>query len=212
MAARPLSRSQWIQVEGLSGDPRHMGVRSSGDRRLTFGCRPFRARQRIFRSLPARGRPGRARCSRELPATPGFLKAVTARRFAGLASRLLPGQPSAESLGGARRRPWNFTFTIPWWRRRWSFFIPPSLGCAALRPVRCGVILEEVPQSSRSRRRRWEDPCLARNPAAAEPRRETFALYLGRLLDRAPSARPAPWQTLCEGYFKWPTANTRARA
>ena len=89
---------QWIQVEGLSGDSDTWAFAAQGtgaiplDVVLSAPGREFSDLYRLVDVLAVRD----VRVS--VPATPGFLKAVRLAASLGLPVRLLPGQPSAETI------------------------------------------------------------------------------------------------------------------
>ena len=150
------SALQWLPSRGSPGRSGGVGVRSSGGRRRSSRCRPLlrqEAKFSFYRLVDVRAvRDVRV----SMPARPGFLKAVRLAASLGLPVRLLPGQPSAETLG-ILPRLWPFISTIPWLKLPIEFFHSALAWMLGTRkPAHCG--------SSSKKTRRFFDATTRKDP------------------------------------------------
>jgi hypothetical protein len=196
---------QWIQVEGLLGEPDAWAFAAQGasdiplDVVLSAPGSEFADLYRLVDVLAVRD----VRVS--MPATPGFLKAVRLAASLGLRVRLLPGHPSAEALQElAEALP--FYLHDPMVEAPIEFF---HSALAWMRGAETGslwIICEEDPAIF------WHNHSNGRPdlPRTARPLAEETSLHdfvkshLARLIGEGAECATCPWQLLCQGYFKWP--------
>ena len=201
----PLPGPEWIQVEGLLGDPDPWVLAAQGisqvplDVVLSDPASEFSDLYRLVDVCAVR----EVRVS--MPATPGFLKAVKLAASLRLPVRVLPGQPTSEVLAELRE-------ALEFYLHGAMVETPVEFFHSLLAAV-CGadagslwMILEEDPAAFLH--------CDAEGPAvlprsggfrSVEMSPETFvALQLKNLIDKGAECATCPWQQACRGYFKWP--------
>ena len=199
------SALQWLQVEDLSSDPEAWAFAAQGtgdiplDVVLSSPSSEFADLYRLVDVLAVRD----VRVS--MPARPGFLKAVRLAASLGLPVRLLPGQPSAETLQELAEAL-AFYLHDPMVEAPIEFF---HSALAWMRRSETGslwIIFEEDPAIFRhcDSNGQPEFPRTAR-PLADETSPYDFVKsHLARLIDAGAECATCPWRLLCQGYFKWP--------
>ncbi len=196
---------QWIQVEGLSGDPDTWAFAAQGtgdiplDVVLSAPGSEFSDLYRLVDVLAVRD----VRVS--MPATPGFLKAVRLAASLGLPVRLLPGQPSAETCQELAEAL-AFYLHDPMVEAPIEFF---HSALASMRGSQTGslwIVFEEDPAIFRH----YDSNSQPELSRTARPLAEKTSLHdfvkshLARLIGEGAECATCPWQLLCQGYFKWP--------
>jgi hypothetical protein len=196
---------QWIQVEGLLGDPDAWALAAQGagdiplDVVLSAPGSEFADLYRLVDVLAVRG----VRVS--MPATPGFLKAVRLGASLGLPVRLLPGKPFAEAVAELAEAL-TFYLHDPMVEAPIEFF---HSALAWMRGAQTGslwIILEEDPAIFRHYHPNGQ-PGLTRatRSSAEETSSQDFVKsHLARLISEGAECATCHWQPLCRGYFKWP--------
>ncbi len=196
---------QWIQVEGLLGDPDAWALAAQGagdiplDVVLSAPGSEFADLYRLVDVLAVRD----VRVS--MPATPRFLKAVRLGASLGLPVRLLPGQPSAEAVEELAEALTLYLHD-PMVEAPIEFF---HSALAWMRGAQTGslwIIFEEDPAIFRHYHPNGQ-PGLPRatRPLAEETSSQDFVKsHLARLISEGAECTTCHWQPLCQGYFKWP--------
>jgi hypothetical protein len=198
----PTPTLQWIQVEGVLGDSEVWSLAAQGADEIPLDVilsAPGSEFADLYRLVDVRAvRDVRV----SMPAAPGFLKALRLAASLGLPARLLPGQPSTETLAELQEAL-EFYLRDPMVDAPIEFF---HSALAWFRGAPTGSlwrILEEDP-AIYQRSEAVEEPCASEEPWAAEAARDFVPLFLEKLRQRGAECTTCPWQTLCEGYFKWP--------
>jgi hypothetical protein len=184
---------EWLQVEGLLQDPEVWALAAQGTSPIPLDV-VLRDPATEFSSLY---RLADVRIVREvrvtIPVGPGLMKALRLAASLQLRVRLLPGQPTGETLAALGEAA-EFYLHDPAVEAPIEFF--HSL-LAALRegaPVTLWEILEH-------------DPGIyapAEGDARASLPADFVTTHLASLLERGAECATCPWQNLCAGYFKWP--------
>jgi hypothetical protein len=203
---------QWIQVEGLSGDPDSWAYAAQGtgdiplDVVLSAPGSEFSNLYRLVDVLAVRD----VRVS--IPATPGFLKAVRLAASLGLPVRLLPGQPSAEAIAELVE-VLAFYLHDPMVEAPIEFFHSALAWMRGSQTGSLWIIFEEDPAVFRhyDSKGRMELPRAARRLTEETPLRDFVKSHLARLIGEGAECATCPWQLLCQGYFKWPNPEYSCR-
>jgi hypothetical protein len=203
--SEPLPGLQWIQVEGLLGDPDVWASAAHGasqvplDVVLSDPAREFSDLYRLVDVCAVR----EVRVS--TPAVPGFLKAVKLAASLRLPVRVLPGQPTSEVLA-------ELSETLEFYLHGTMVETPVEFFHSLLAAV-CGadtgslwMILEEDPAAFLH----YDTEGHAELPRSggflsAEISPEAFVEHhLKDLVEQGAECATCPWQEPCKGYFKWP--------
>jgi hypothetical protein len=201
----PLPGLEWIQVEGLLGDPEAWASAAQGasqvplDVLLSDPATEFSDLYRLVDVCAVR----EVRVS--MPAAPGFLKAVRLAASLRLPVRVLPGQPTSEVLA-------ELTEALEFYLHGAMVETPVEFFHSLLASA-CGVdtgslwmILEEDPAAFLH----YDAQGHAELPRSggfhsAEISPEAFVEHhLKDLVEQGAECAACPWQEACRGYFKWP--------
>jgi hypothetical protein len=179
---------QWIQVEGLLGDPEVWALAAQGEGEVALDVildAPGSEFAHLYRLVDLRSvRDVRV----SMPASPGFLKAVRLAASLGLPIRLLPGQPSPEALEELQDAL-EFYLHDPMVDAPIEFF---HSALAWMRGAPAGSLLRVLE----------EDSAIYQRDEIRSPLPGFFAT----LVQRGAECATCPWSDFCEGYFKWPDA------
>jgi hypothetical protein len=203
--SEPLPGLEWIQVEGLLGDPEAWASAAQGasqvplDVLLSDPATEFSDLYRLVDVCAVR----EVRVS--MPAAPGFLKAVRLAASLRLPVRVLPGQPTSEVLA-------ELTEALEFYLHGAMVETPVEFFHSLLASA-CGVdtgslwmILEEDPAAFLH----YDAQGHAELPRSggfhsAEISPEAFVEHhLKDLVEQGAECAACPWQEACRGYFKWP--------
>jgi hypothetical protein len=201
----PLRGLQWIQVEGLLGDPDAWAPAASGasqvplDVVLSDPASEFSDLYRLVDVCAVRN----VRVS--MPAAPGFLKAVKLGASLRLPVRVLPGQPTPEVLA-------ELTDALEFYLHGPMVEMPVEFFHSLLATM-CGadkgslwMILEEDPAAFLHYDAEGH-PKLPRSggfhSVEISPG-EFVEHHLKSLVEQGAECATCPWQQACRGYFKWP--------
>ena len=201
----PIRGLQWIQVEGLLGDPDAWALAASGasnaplDVVFSDPASEFSDLYRLVDVCAVRD----VRVS--MPAAPGFLKAVKLAASLRLPVRVLPGQPTPEVLA-------ELTGALEFYLHGPMVEMPVEFFHSLLATV-CGadkgslwMILEEDPAAFL----RYDvegSPELSRSGGSRSLETSPGAFvehHLKSLVEQGAECATCPWQQVCRGYFKWP--------
>jgi hypothetical protein len=185
----PAPGVEWLQVEDLLQDREVWAMAAQGTSRLPLDvilADPAAQFSSLYRLVDARI----VRSVRvTMPATPGFMKALRLAASLQLPVRLIPGQPSAETLVELTEAA-LFYLHDPMVETPVEFF--HSL-LASLREAggtdTLWLMLEQ-------------DPKLFVREASRP--RDFVEKHLERLVEQGAECATCRWQTVCAGYFKWP--------
>jgi hypothetical protein len=203
---------QWIQVEGLLGDPDAwaLAAQRAGEVPLDIVLSEpggeFADLYRLVDVCAVRD----VRVS--MPTTPGFLKALRLAASLGLPVRLLPGQPSPEALEELATAS-AFYLHDPMVEAPIEFFHSTLAWMLGAPTKSLWTVLEEDPAIFQP----WDVAGLQKSPRGAEPPLERASsqdfvpAHLARLIDEGAECASCPWQQLCQGYFKWPDPSYSCR-
>ena len=196
---------QWIQVEGLLGDPDAWAPAASGasqaplDVVLSDPASEFSDLYRLVDVCAVRN----VRVS--MPAAPGFLKAVKLAASLRLPVRVLPGQPTPEVLA-------ELTEALEFYLHGPMVEMPVEFFHSLLATV-CGadkgslwMILEEDPAAFLHYDAEGR-PELPRSGGFRSVEISPGAFvehHLRSLIEQGAECATCPWQQTCRGYFKWP--------
>jgi hypothetical protein len=201
----PVGGLQWIQIEGLLGDPDAWAQAASGASQVPFDVvlsDPASEFSDLYRLVDV--------CTMHdvrvtMPAAPGFLKAIKLAASLRLPVRVIPGQPTPEVLAELMEAL-VFYLHEPMVEMPVEFF-------HSLLAAKCGVaqgslwmILEEDPAAFLHYDAEGR-PLLPRSSGfqAIEISPEAFVEHhLKNLIDQNAECATCPWQQACRGYFKWP--------
>jgi hypothetical protein len=177
---------QWIQVEGLLGDPEAWSLATQDASEVPLDVvltAPGEEFANLYRLVDVRS----VRDLRvSMPATPGFLKALRLAASLGLPVRLLPGQPSVETLEELHQAL--------------GFYLHDGCVDAPIEFFHSALAwLRGAPTGSLWRILE-EDPAIYRREEIEHPAPGFFA----SLIQDGAECASCPWQVFCEGYFKWP--------
>jgi hypothetical protein len=190
---------QWIQVERLLGEkdvwaeaaqlPGNIPL----DIILTEPGREFSDLYRLADVVAVRD----VRIS--MPPAPGFFKAVRLGASLGLPIRLLPLQPSPEMLRELSETL-DFYLHDPMVEAPIEFFHSTLAWMRGARVESLWRIFEDDPDVFVSLRANQ----LRGRPNAEDFPRGFVSGWLKKLLHDGAECADCPWQTLCQGHFKWP--------
>jgi hypothetical protein len=201
----PIRGLQWIQVEGLLGDPDAWALAASGasnaplDVVFSDPASEFSDLYRLVDVCAVRD----VRVS--MPAAPGFLKAVKLAASLRLPVRVLPGQPTPEVLA-------ELTGALEFYLHGPMVEMPVEFFHSLLATM-CGadkgslwMILEEDPAAF-LRYDTEGHPELPRSGGfrSVEISPGAFVVHhLKSLVEQGAECATCRWQQVCRGYFKWP--------
>ena len=201
----PLRGLQWIQVEGLLGNPDAWAPAASGasqvplDVVLSDPASEFSDLYKLVDVCAVRN----VRVS--MPAAPGFLKAVKLAASLRLPVRVLPGQPTPEVLA-------ELTEALEFYLHGPMVEMPVEFFHSLLATV-CGadrgslwMILEEDPAAFLHYDVEGH-PELPRSGGfrSVEISHGAFVeQHFKSLVEQGAECATCPWQQACRGYFKWP--------
>jgi hypothetical protein len=196
---------QWLQVEGLLGDPGAWTSAAHGASQIPLDvilCDPASEFSDLYRLVDVCA-VRNVRVS--IPAAPGFLKAVRLAASLRLPVRVLPGQPTLDVLAELKEAL-DFYLHGPMVDVPVEFF-------HSLLATMCGadkgslwMILEEDPRAflhydaeGRPKLPRFE------GFRSVETSPDAFVEYqLKSLVEQGAECATCPWRQVCKGYFKWP--------
>jgi hypothetical protein len=203
----PLRGLEWLQVEGLLGDPEAWASAAHGasqvplDVVLSNPATEFSDLYRLVDVCAVR----EVRVS--MPAAPGFLKAVKLAASLRLPVRVLPGQPTSEVLA-------ELTEALGFYLHGAMVETPVEFFHSLLAAA-CGadtgslwMILEEDPAAFLH----YDAEGHIQLPRSggfrlAEISPEAFVEHhFKNLVEQGAECATCPWQQACRGYFKWPDA------
>jgi hypothetical protein len=203
--SEPLSGLEWIQVEGLLGDPEAWALAAHGpsqvplDVLLSDPAAEFSDLYRLVDVCAMR----EVRVS--MPAAPGFLKAVRLAASLRLPVRVLPGQPTSEVLAELTEAL-EFYLHGAMVETPVEFFHSLLAGACGADTGSLWMILEEDPAAflHYDAQGRTELP-RSGGFRSAEISPEAFVEHhLKDLVEQGAECATCPWQEACRGYFKWP--------
>jgi hypothetical protein len=189
----PAPGAEWIQVEGLIGDPDVWALAAQGtvqiplDVILSDPRTEFSALYRLVDVRIVRG----VRVT--IPAKPGFMKAVRLAASLQIPVRVLPGQPGDARLA-------ELTDTA-------HFYLHDPMVDAAIEPFHSLLAAFRGTENGTVWTFLEQDPAIFSH-CDAEGRplhpRNFVATHLAALVDAAAECATCRWQSLCAGYFKVP--------
>jgi hypothetical protein len=201
----PFASLQWLQVEGLLGDPdawtaaAHAASHIPLDVVLSNPAAEFSELYRLVDVCAVR----EVRVT--MPATPGFLKALKLAASLSLPVRVLPGQPALEVLA-------ELTEALDFYLHGSLVEVPVEFFHSLL-AAECGadpgslwMILEEDPAAF-LRYDAEGHPELPRSGGFWSTEISPGAFvenHLKSLVERGAECATCPWRQACKGYFKWP--------
>jgi hypothetical protein len=196
---------QWLQVEDLLGDQAAWipATRCSSnvplDVFITSPGSQFSDLYNLVDVLTVRD----VRVS--MPASPGFLRALKVAVALRLPVRLLPGQPSSETLIELLEAA-NFYLRDPMVETPVEFFHSALASMCGAGDGSLWMSLEEDP--ALFLHRTVEDGFKIRGVSSSTSP-DLFAAtfvdtWLKGLLEQHAECMTCPWQQICQGYFKWP--------
>jgi len=200
---KPLRGLQWIQVEGLLGDPDAWRTPGASqvplDVVLSDPVSEFSDLYRLVDVCAAHD----VRLS--MPAAPGFLKAVKLAASLRLPVRILPGQPTREVMA-------ELTEALEFYLHGQMVEAPVEFFHSLLATF-CGTDKGSLWMTLE------EDPAVFLHYDAEGlpklPRSDGFRSveispggfvehHLKSLVEQGAECAACPWQQICRGYFKWP--------
>ena len=201
----PLPGLEWIQVEGLLGDPDAWASAAHGasqvplDVVLSDPATEFSDLYRLVDVCAVR----EIRVS--MPAAPDFLKAVKLAASLRLPVRVLPGQPTSEVLAELTEAL-EFYLHGAMVETPVEFFHSLLAGACGANTGSLWMILEEDPAAFLH----YDAQGHAELPRSGgfhsvEISPEAFVRHhLKNLVEQGAECATCPWQEACRGYFKWP--------
>jgi hypothetical protein len=189
----PKPEAEGIQVEGLIGDPEVWALAAQGGMQIPLDVilsDPALEFSSLYRLVDVR----LVRAVRvSIPTQPGFLKALRLAASLQLTVRLLPGQPSPESLVELNEAA-HFYLRDPMVEAPVEFFHSVF---SAFRGREDGTLWTFLEQ----------DPALfchhdSKGQVILKP--DFIETHLSQLLERGAECATCRWQPICAGYFKWP--------
>jgi hypothetical protein len=201
----PLGGLQWIQVEGLLGDPDAWAPAALGASQVPLDvvlfnpASEFSDLYRLVDVCAVRD----VRVS--MRAAPGFLKAVKLATSLRLPVRVLPGQPTPEVLAQLTEAL-KLYLHGPMVEMPVEFFHSLLATVCGADPGSLWMILEEDPAAFLHYDAEGR-PELPRSGGfrSAEVYPEAFVEHhLKSLVEQGAECATCPWQQACRGYFKWP--------
>ena len=201
----PLPSLQWLQVEGVLGDSDAWAEAAQGDSDvpldvvLSDPASEFSDLYRLVDACAVRD----VRVT--MPAAPGFLKAIKLAAALRLPVRVLPGQPTAETLAELDEAL-EFYLHGPMVEVPVEFFHTLLAGMSGADTESLWMVLEEDPAAFLH----YDADGHARLPrsGALEPIEIASAEFVNNhfknLVEQGGECATCPWRTPCRGYFKWP--------
>lgn len=194
---------QWVQVLGLLGNPQvWQALARSRDAVPLDVVVPTASFSDLYRLVDVRnGRDVRV----TVPVEPGLSKAVRLAASLGFPIRLLPGQPTGESLAELEKTA--------------DFYLHDPMVDAPVEYFHTALIHRCKPGADSIWVATEEDPAIYRRalengtfalPRSSEILPDAHAAdrfvedRLADLLRRGAECMDCPWQGFCRGYFKWP--------
>jgi hypothetical protein len=189
----PVPGVEWLQVEGLLGDPDAWAIAAQGATNLPLDVvlsHPAEEFSQLYRLADVRiVRDVRV----TMPVSPGFMKALRLAASLQLPVRLLPGQPSISELGELTEAV-DFYLHDPAVDAPIEFFHSLLAALHASTSATLWDILEQDPAIFA----RLDDDGHARAPS------DFVATHLRGLLERHAECEACRWQGVCAGFFKLP--------
>jgi hypothetical protein len=201
----PLGSLQWIQVEGLLGDPDAWAPAALEASQVPLDvvlfdpASEFSDLYRLVDVCAVRD----VRVS--MPAAPGFLKAVKLAASLRLPVRVLPGQPAPEVLAQLTEAL-ELYLHGPMVEMPVEFFHSLLATVCGADPGSLWMILEEDPAAFLHYDAKGH-PELPRSGGFRTAEISPEALvehHLKSLVEQGAECATCPWQQACRGYFKWP--------
>lgn len=189
----PVRGAEWLQVEGLLGDPEVWAIAAQGtveiplDVMLTDPAVEYSSLYRLADVRLVRD----VRVT--IPATPGCMKALRLAASLQLPTRLLPGQPSPEALAELAAAV-DFYLHDPMVDAPIEFLHSALAVFLGTGEGTLWTFLEQDPDVFRHHDAEGRD-LLARDFVAS---------HLASLIERGAECATCRWQAVCAGYFKWP--------
>ncbi|HEY2572714.1 MAG TPA: hypothetical protein VGH65_01555 [Verrucomicrobiaceae bacterium] len=185
----PTPGVEWLQVEGLLGDAEAWAMAAQGPSSLPLDvivADPAAEYSLLYRLVDTRIVRG-VRVT--IPAAPGLMKALRLAASLQLPVRLLPGQPSSETLDELTAAA-RFYLHDPMVDAPVEFFHSLLAACRGMPTGTLWRILEE-------------DPGIFARAESQNPP-DFVAAHLSQLIGKGAECATCRWQTTCAGYFKWP--------
>jgi hypothetical protein len=189
----PVPGAEWLQVEGLLGDPQVWAIAAQGtveipldvmltDPAVEYSSLYRLADVRLVRDLRV-----------TIPLRPGCMKALRLAASLQLSTRLLPGQPSTEALAELAAAV-DFYLHDPMVEAPVEFLHSLLAVFLGNGEGTLWAFLEQDPGIFRH-----HDP-----GGHAQLPRDFVASHVARLIERGAECAACRWQAVCAGYFKWP--------
>jgi hypothetical protein len=205
LLGEPLRGLQWIQVEGLLGDPDAWAPAAIGVSQVPLDivlCDPASEFSDLYKLVDVCAvRDVRV----SMPAAPGFLRAIKLAASLQFPVRVLPGQPTAEILAELIEAL-EFYLHGPMVEMPVEFFHSLLATVCDADTRSLWMILEEDPAAFLHCDREGH-PELPRSGGfrSVEFSPEAFVEHhLKSLVEQGAECATCPWQQACRGYFKWP--------
>jgi len=201
----PLPGLQWLQVEGVLDDSDAWAEAAQGDSDvpldvvLSDPASEFSDLYRLVDACAVRD----VRVS--MPAAPGFLKAIKLAAALRLPVRVLPGQPTPETLAELKGAL-EFYLHGPMVEAPVEFFHTLLAAMSGADAESLWMVLEEDPAAFLH----YDADGHARLPRAGafEPVEIASTGFVNNhfknLVEQGGECATCPWRTPCRGYFKWP--------
>ena len=201
----PLPGLQWLQVEGMLGDSDAWAEAAQGDSDvpldvvLSDPASEFSDLYRLVDACAVRD----VRVT--MPAAPGFLKAIKLAAALRLPVRVLPGQPTADTLAELTEAL-EFYLHGPMVEAPVEFFHTLLAAMSGADTESLWMVLEEDPAAFLH----CDADGNARLPRAGAFESVEIAStgfvenHYKNLVEQGAECATCPWRTPCRGYFKWP--------
>jgi hypothetical protein len=203
----PPTGLQWLQVEGLLGDPDAWGQAARGDSDVALDvllATPAEEFSQLYRLVDVCA-VRNVRVS--MPALPGFAKAVRLAAALRIPVRLLPGQPNPEVLNELAE-VLTFYLRDPMIETPVEFFHSVLAFMCGAETGSIWTILEEDPATFRhlgtDGRSMFAGSFEFLSPE--KPASTFVRSRLKSLIEENGECATCSWQGICQGYFKWPDA------
>jgi hypothetical protein len=189
----PALGAEWLQVEGLLGDPDAWALAAQGAIPIPLDVvmsQPGTEFSLLYRLVDVR----MVRDVRvTIPVAPGFFKALRLATSLQLPVRLLPGQPSADLIAELHEAA-DFFLHDPAVESSVEFFQTAFAVLYGSSDATLWEILEEDPAT-------FVSPDVEGQTRAS---RDFVATQLRLLIESGAECATCRWQTMCAGYFKQP--------
>jgi hypothetical protein len=196
------SALQWIEVDGLLGDPEVWSFAAQGTDEIpldVFVSAPGHQFADLYRLVDVRAvRDVRV----SMAATTGFLKALRLAASLGFPVRLLPGQPSGEAMSELSAAL-ELYLHDPMVEAPIEYFHSALARMQGAPTGSLWRVLEEDPAIFR-RENGQKFRGAAQTSAQFEPSASFVSDFLAGLVESEAECATCHWQGFCEGYFKWP--------